>query len=133
MSVLDSLHSAKPEKFWTSRDNRLLFVMHLEDRLSILLHNFTKLKIADRNDIKRIDDWYSVSVQEVRENGGKEWMKWFKGSLMRALQDVYPEHNWPVRDQNTHQRPSNDWQNFDNQVKFVKNLEKSLSIAQFVV
>jgi hypothetical protein len=42
-----------------------------------------------------LEDWYRVSTNTVKKNGGKTMlMKYFGGSLLNALNAVYPHHKW---------------------------------------
>ena len=92
--------------------------------------------IGDCSDIKDLDEWRSVSVQEVKYNGGREWLKRYafyslrlliiryNGSLMEALKDVYPWHNWPETRQ---RKPPGYWNSPEHSLQFIKSLEQKLS------
>ncbi len=44
--------------------------------------------------IKKPDDWYLVSKLQVVKYGGGSLLHHYKGSLIRALQAIYPQHLW---------------------------------------
>ena len=48
---------------------------------------------------KSMDDWYDVTRREIYENGGAGMLtSYYNNSPSKALQNVYPEHNWlPTR------------------------------------
>jgi hypothetical protein len=68
-----------------------------------------------------------VTRQSVYENGGRKWLSRFNNSLMKALKEVYPQHDWSRR---SRQRPSGYWDSHQHRVQFVKKLEKDLNIKQ---
>jgi len=42
-----------------------------------------------------MDDWYSVSVEDILDNGGRGLLNgYYSGSPFLALSSVYPEHKW---------------------------------------
>ena len=41
-----------------------------------------------------LDDWNNVTVKYVKDNGGASWLMKYKDSLVKALKDIYPHHNW---------------------------------------
>jgi hypothetical protein len=45
-------------------------------------------------DIRKFEDWYQVTVQDVVDNGGQGLLAKYGGSLIKALSSVYTEHNW---------------------------------------
>lgn len=68
---------------------------------------------------KKLDDWYGVSVASVRENGGSELLdRYYGGVLYRALQNLYPEHDWKpwLFNQSV---PKGHWDSLENQKCFV--------------
>lgn len=42
------------------------------------------------------EDWYNVSVIDVKSNGGTGLLARYNFSLYRCLKTVYPEHDWKV-------------------------------------
>ncbi len=44
--------------------------------------------------MKDYTDWYFVSISQVLKHGGAGLLNHHKGSIIRALRTVYPEHGW---------------------------------------
>ncbi len=49
-----------------------------------------------KQEIKTYSDWYYVSKQQLEKYGGGGLLSHYKGSLIRALQVVYPHYNWQL-------------------------------------
>ncbi len=65
--------------------------------LNPLLINFvsTAFSLILHREIKEPFDWNYVSIRQVHQHGGGGLLnKYYGGSLQRALQTLYPEHNW---------------------------------------
>lgn len=44
-----------------------------------------------------MDDWYRVTTGDICKNGGKALLsQYYNDSLPKALQSVYPKHNWMI-------------------------------------
>src|SRR5689334_22377665 len=43
---------------------------------------------------KSMDDWYTVTGEDIEKYGGNRLLRYFNGSIPVALAVVYPEHNW---------------------------------------
>lgn len=41
-----------------------------------------------------MEDWYSVTVEEIYQYGGRAVLNNYHNSRLKALQSVYPEHKW---------------------------------------
>jgi len=67
-----------PMGFWEQIENHKEFF----DRLYKLL-GFTSM-----------DDWYNISFKDIERSGGAALTKQYNFSPSKALQSVYPEHNW---------------------------------------
>jgi hypothetical protein len=68
----EELRSTKvPSNYWDSLDKRRQFVKYLEERLNI----------------KEIEDWKSVTVQDVKYNGGREWLKKYVNNSTKIFRD----------------------------------------------
>ncbi len=47
--------------------------------------------------VRIANDWYRIRVEDVYEEGGKGLLNGhYGGSLLSALQTVYPEYNWKL-------------------------------------
>ncbi len=44
--------------------------------------------------MKEPSDWYNVSVAQFVKMGGGGLLQYYKQSLLKALQDIYPDYNW---------------------------------------
>jgi hypothetical protein len=72
-----------------------------------------------------VEEWKSVSANEVLKNGGRSWLVKYNNSLIAALRDIYPQHNW---DRVQMIKPLGFWKNLDNARLFIKYIENKLSI-----
>ena len=46
---------------------------------------------------KCMEDWYSVTVEDIRKNGGAGLLEgYYHNSPSAALQSIYSEHNWEL-------------------------------------
>ncbi len=45
--------------------------------------------------VKNLEDWYQIETKEITSKE-KEFFSLFKNSLSRALQKIYPKHDWHV-------------------------------------
>eukprot|EP01118_Nematostelium_gracile_P004886 TRINITY_DN15820_c0_g1_i1.p1 TRINITY_DN15820_c0_g1~~TRINITY_DN15820_c0_g1_i1.p1 ORF type:complete len:269 (+),score=66.23 TRINITY_DN15820_c0_g1_i1:109-807(+) len=43
-----------------------------------------------------MEDWYSITKKEIRENGGKLVLEKYDDILFRLLSNVYPNHDWII-------------------------------------
>ena len=72
-----------------------------------------------------MDDWYNVTQDVIKRNGGGRFMiDYYKNSPSSALQNVYPEHNWDL--EKFKYKPRNFWDSLDNQKKFFDRLHAQL-------
>ncbi len=61
---------------------------------------------APQLNIKELKDWYFVSKQQVIQCGGGGLLNHYNGSLVQALQMVYPEYEWiPWKSSRPHHIP----------------------------
>src|SRR4051794_7185547 len=68
-----------PKGYWKETDHLREFFNWLSTRLG-----YTAM-----------DDWYNVSQEDIQKNGGVGLLRtYFCDSPTKALQIVYPEHNW---------------------------------------
>jgi hypothetical protein len=72
-----------------------------------------------------LDDWLKVDPQTVKDLGGSTWLFRNHFSLLRALQEVYPNHPWPIKEK-VGQKPRGFWNVHEHRVQFVKALEVKL-------
>ena len=50
--------------------------------------------LARKMDHKNMEDWYSVTEEEIHRNGATKILKIYDNSLPTALSTVYSEHVW---------------------------------------
>ena len=72
--------STVPKNFWNSHENK---------------RNFLDM-VASKLNIKTTKDWYNVTLNDIKEFGGRRLLDIHQNSLFIALQSVYPEKNWSV-------------------------------------
>jgi hypothetical protein len=41
-----------------------------------------------------LEGWYEVTTKDLENNGGKELMPRYSGSVAKAVEAIYPEHTW---------------------------------------
>src|SRR5690348_15534624 len=75
----------------------------------------------------QLDDWYSVTQDQIIENGGGGLLDHFKGSPFRLIQSVYPEHRWEV--DKMRKKPPGYWNIQENQKGFMDNLRRKLGFT----
>ena len=79
-------------------------------------------------EMKTLDDWYKVSTKEVRDRGGYRLMDLYSGSLMKALQLIYPQHKWDI---SKFSKVSNGfWNNINNQRELFDSIGSELGIKK---
>src|SRR5688500_6705904 len=68
-----------PSGFWEKQENRKVFFDWLGFQLGY----------------RSVDDWYNVTVEDFQDNkGGRLLQDHYSNSPSRALQVIYPEHDW---------------------------------------
>jgi hypothetical protein len=76
-------------------------------------------------DIKDLNEWSSVSVDQVKKHGGSDLLRLYQGSWTSALQSLYPECTWNA----TSRKELRDyWKDINNQRAFLDNIRAELSI-----
>jgi hypothetical protein len=60
-----------PNRYWNSISNRVAFVKQLEQKLSI---QKVMKRILHKYDITSLEDWYTVPVRFVLDQGGRGWL-----------------------------------------------------------
>lgn len=66
---------------------------------------------------KEWHDWYKVTMNQICEHGGQELLLLYGNSPAKALQNVYPQHNWECW--KFHLLPRGFWANIDNHKQFL--------------
>ena len=71
-------------------------------------------------------DWYSITIKEIKNNGGSGLLNRYNDSLQYALESIYPNYEWIPWKFN--QTPKNYWLNIENQRKYFNWLSNQLNI-----
>eukprot|EP01114_Cavostelium_apophysatum_P000308 TRINITY_DN10288_c0_g1_i1.p1 TRINITY_DN10288_c0_g1~~TRINITY_DN10288_c0_g1_i1.p1 ORF type:complete len:454 (-),score=83.12 TRINITY_DN10288_c0_g1_i1:73-1410(-) len=82
--------------------------------------------------IRHWEDWYQVT----RSGAGGEGLRkilhdHFGGSLVRGVQEVYPEHDWKPWLFQGHKLPKSYWEDKDNQRDLVEHIGKQLGVRSW--
>ena len=91
-SLLKALQAVYPEHKWMIWRFKVVspnFWENLENQRDFF--DWMALKCG----FKTMDDWYNVTIEEVNEHGGSRLLNhYFHGSTFKAVQAIYPKHNW---------------------------------------
>ena len=85
-------------------------------------------EISIKLNIKKIEDWYEISTNEIIENGGKKLILKNGNSKLLLLKNLFPYFAW--NEEKFTKFPRKYWQNKENHKKFLENLENSLQIKE---
>lgn len=99
-----------PPDHWESMTNRRQFFDGLEKELGI----------------RSAEEWARVTCAEVGRRGGRTVLGRYNGSLVRALQDVYPEREFEETERV--QVPVGHWDKRENREKFLRNIAEQKGI-----
>lgn len=74
-----------------------------------------------------MDDWYKINSEDIHTHGGGSLLvAYYQSSPSKALQSVFPEHNW-VSWKFQHV-PKGYWEDFDNQKCYVEWVRRELGL-----
>eukprot|EP01027_Heterolobosea_sp_BB2_P000282 GEZU01000413.1.p1 GENE.GEZU01000413.1~~GEZU01000413.1.p1 ORF type:complete len:468 (+),score=89.89 GEZU01000413.1:405-1808(+) len=121
-SLMRVLQTVYPEYHWNKFDSDRLPRNFFND---IGNQRLFMDKLGTKLDIKHLDDWYIVSTKDVLQNGGGRLLNIYGGSLVQALQTIYPEHSWHISSFAT--VPRGYW-SLQNQRQFFDGIAKRLKI-----
>jgi len=79
--------------------------------------------------LKNLEDWYHVSINDVIAQGGRKLLKQYNNSLMRALPATYPEYNWKTYKFSI--LPPGFWKDMKNQRQYFTDLAVSLGLKSW--
>lgn len=71
-----------------------------------------------------MDDWYNLTIDDIRKNGGSRLAFYYNSSPSAALQSVFPEHDWVLW--KFKQVPRGYWEDTQNRKGFFDRLFKTL-------
>ncbi len=69
---------------------------------------------------KKPEDWYKITIQDVKDNKGGTLLKLYNGSARKAVQSNFPELN--LKTELFKHIPSDSWQREENRKKYFKKL-----------
>lgn len=85
----------KPRRFWEHKNNHKQVFDQLMNQLGYTC----------------MEDWYSVTYEDIVQNGGSTILNYCNNSPSLALQNVYPEHCWDLQKFKNKSRTS--WENIE--------------------
>jgi hypothetical protein len=119
--VKQALQTAYPEHHWQSwKFERPLWTLETQ-------RQFLEHLAATKLNIQSLDGWYKVKSADVISKGGSGLLQGYGGSLIAALQAVYPDHEW--QEWRFKQIPGLLWQDPKNITRFFDWLGKELRIT----
>eukprot|EP01114_Cavostelium_apophysatum_P014087 TRINITY_DN3560_c0_g1_i1.p1 TRINITY_DN3560_c0_g1~~TRINITY_DN3560_c0_g1_i1.p1 ORF type:complete len:697 (-),score=96.12 TRINITY_DN3560_c0_g1_i1:32-2122(-) len=86
--------NTRPRNFWSDLSNQRNFFDSLQEQLSI----------------SHWRQWFNITAEDVRKNGGAGVLDQHRNSLIDALSSIYPEHDWSTA-------PSSSWKSGPSQSK----------------
>eukprot|EP01118_Nematostelium_gracile_P011139 TRINITY_DN3913_c0_g5_i2.p1 TRINITY_DN3913_c0_g5~~TRINITY_DN3913_c0_g5_i2.p1 ORF type:complete len:268 (-),score=55.70 TRINITY_DN3913_c0_g5_i2:3-806(-) len=82
--------------------------------------------LAKELKITKMEDWYNVSVVQIREKGGNRLLNKYDGSPVKMITSLLKEHKWNVL-QFAH-KPAGVWDDVQAQREMLNHLAKELQI-----
>jgi hypothetical protein len=123
-SLRKVLTSVFPEYQWDFSHNKRLaggYWSNLTNQRDFMDKAFCQLQLTS------LDDWYRVTIRDIEQCGGHGLLNHHNHSLVKALQAIYPHHNWDITKFN--KTRNNYWHDIRNQRHFLDNLAKRLSVS----
>lgn len=91
-SLRESLRIAYPEHEW---DDDLFLKLPPSYWTDVVKHRALFDTIAERLQIKFLEDWYKVHTRQVLKAGAMSVLpRYYNHSLLKALRTLYPDHEW---------------------------------------
>lgn len=84
--------------------------------------------LGKKLELKKFDDWYSVTQEDLQKYGGIERFQVCDTSLSSILESSYPEHQWKPWKFN--RLPHGWWNKQENQKRFLESLAKELGLKE---
>jgi hypothetical protein len=85
-------------------------------------------RIGSELGVFKMDDWYSISVTTVKEQGASFITTHYNSSLYEALKKLFPEHDW--KDEKFAKLPQSYWKNENNQRKILEKIGRELGVRK---
>jgi len=99
-----------PKGYWDELKNQRIFFDSIAKKLNVV----------------KSEEWYKVSREYVRHNGGASLLvNYYNGSLIKALSTVYPEREWKYE-----KVPRGYWEDLENQKEYFEMLSSKLGIKK---
>jgi hypothetical protein len=94
--------------YWNKNEHQRLFLDWLGTKIGIQTY----------------EDWYTITLNQIEDNGGRALIKRYGGSVCNILLSVYSEHHWIT----SKFILSNSWDNIDNRKHLLDTIGKKLGI-----
>lgn len=108
------MNSRKTSSYWKDSCRQLAFLQDLSKKLGI----------------KKMDDWYTITNQHIRQHGGRGLLKAYHDSHVELITKLFPDHKWQkwkfVR------TPHGYWESISNQRVFFEAISEKLPQVSFV-
>lgn len=105
-----SQSSRMPDSYWKDPMNEKRF-----------LDEFIERKIGSTNKLtneEKLAAWYAVTTKELQSAGGATLLKKYKNSLIGALRQNYPNHEW--QEWRFKKTPQRYWKDLNNHQQFLR-------------
>jgi hypothetical protein len=91
-------------------------------------HNLYANYLATKLDYKNIDDWYKINSILINKNYGSGLIKFYKGSPIMFLKEVFPQHKW--LEWKFTQTTQGFWNKLENHILYVNYLSETLNYTK---
>lgn len=140
--LLNALTSIFPEHPWNSLYDSSLEIQTPKKFPSTLKEQRIFMEIAGKQfgiEINDLDKWYKVTASDMEENTGKNILEFlerhYTGSLIKALQNLFPEINWkPWKFDISQKLPERElifWSSLENQRAFFNDFASDLQMGDW--
>lgn len=104
--------SSKPKGMWKDSDVQRDYMEQLAKELNIV----------------KMDDWYDISVTQIREKNGGNLLDLYQNSPVKMITTIIKEHEWDLLKFN--RKPKGFWDDTKTQMDYFEQLKKSLEIKR---
>ena len=78
--------------------------------------------------LKTLDDWYEIPMKDLQDRIGFRLLSMYWGSLIQALQTIYPDHPWDIT--KLHKVSKGYWNDINNQRKLFDSIGRRIGIER---
>ena len=114
--LLSSIYPHYPWPFidWKNGENMKSIgdIEHQRKRMSEIFHQLH---------LSKVDDWLTISIEQMKKNGGGDLLIKYKSKMRELLLAIYPSHPW-------HFQPQSFYSSLSNQRLFLDNLFTKLKL-----